>query len=178
MTIKTTIDSKQYLKLMFMLAYKKPVLILLVLFDLLMITWVVGYYMKWISWLPEPEYPQYLSILLITFVQPAVIYFTIRKNYKTSIRLYGEVTITFSREKVITSGRLFYAEYLWCTAYKLVELKNWFLIYENNFAAILIDKKDLSPEDQQQFRELVKTIPHLHLKLREPSITALPTVLS
>lgn len=148
-----------------MLAYRKPVLILLVIFDVLMVAWVVSYFMEWLE-LPEPEYPQYMAIFLISIVQPVVILLTVRKNYKSSTRLNGEMKLTFTSEKLIVSGHLFYSEFSWHKAYKLVEHKNWFLIYENTLAAVLIHKDDLSKDEQQKFRALIKTIPDLDLRLR------------
>lgn len=165
MTLTTKVSLKQYTRLMFMLAYRKPILILLVCFNLLMIGWVVSYFADWLS-LPQPEYPQYLAIFLISIVQPLVIYLAIRSNYKSSTRLNSEMKLTFTHEKLIISGHMFYSEFSWHKAYKLVEYKNWFLVYENTLAAVLIHKSDISKAAQLEFKALVKTIPDLDLRLR------------
>lgn len=166
MTLTTRVSLKQYTKLMFMLAYRKPILILLVSFNILMIAWVISYFAGWLK-LPEPEYPQYMAIFLITIVQPLMIYLAVRSNYKSSTRLNSEMKLTFTHEKLIISGHMFYSEFSWYKAYKLVEYKNWFLIYENTLAAVLIHKNDITKEEQLKFKALIKTIPDLDLTLRE-----------
>jgi hypothetical protein len=166
MTFSTHITLRQYVKLMFLLAYRKPVLILLVIFDVLMMLWVITFYTGLLR-LPEPEYPQYMAIVLISVVQPVVIYITIRKNYLSSTRLSGKVELTITQEKVSMRGHMFCSEFSWHKAYKLVETKNWFLIYENTLAAVLIPKQDLTHAQQDQFRNLVRTVPDLERQLSD-----------
>jgi hypothetical protein len=66
-----------------------------------------------------------------------------------------------AEDEIRIRGESFYMEILWPKIYKIVEKKKWFLIYQNNLSAILIPKKDLSPEQIKQIQEIlgsVKTI--------------------
>lgn len=66
-----------------------------------------------------------------------------------------------TEDEIKIRGESFYMEILWSKIYKIVEKKNWFLIYQNNLSAILIPKKELSPAQIKQIQEIlgsVKTI--------------------
>lgn len=81
MTIKTKVNFKEYLKLLYTLAYEKTVLRLLVGVAMLILLWIIFYYLNIFS-LPKPLIYQYVTLVLITLVQPISIYVTIRRNYK------------------------------------------------------------------------------------------------
>lgn len=132
-------------------------MILLLTVDLLMIVWILGYH-SGLS-LPKPVYYQYLTVLLITIVQPLVIYTTIRRNYISSSHLKQPVSIEFTSNEIRITGESFYTMLMWPKIYKVVELKRWFLIYENNLAAVIIQKKAFTPNQAEAFKTLANDVP-------------------
>ncbi|MCW3167035.1 YcxB family protein [Chryseobacterium sp. 09-1422] len=160
MKLKAKVTIRQYLKLLFSLAYSKPVMIFLICFALLLVLWITLFHLDILN-LPEPVVYQYITLLLIAVIQPTVILTTIIRNYYSSNHLRETLDIDLSDDKIKIKGESFYMEILWTKIYKLAEKKNWFLIYQNNLSAILIPKKDLSTHQIKQIQEIlgsVKTI--------------------
>lgn len=160
MKLKAKVTIRQYLKLLFSLAYSKPVMIFLICFALLLVLWITLFHLDILN-LPEPVIYQYITLLLIAVIQPTVILTIIIRNYYSSNHLRETLDIDLSDDKIKIKGESFYMEILWTKIYKLAEKKNWFLIYQNNLSAILIPKKDLSSHQIKQIQEIlgsVKTI--------------------
>jgi len=160
MKLKVKVTIRQYLKIVLSLAYTKPMMIFLICFAFLLILWIALYHLEILN-LPEPVIYQYITLLLIGVVQPAVIFTTIIRNYYSSNHLRETLEMDLTGDEIKIRGESFYMEILWPKIYKIVEKKNWFLIYQNNLSAILIPKKELLPEQIKQIQEIlgsVKTI--------------------
>lgn len=160
MKLKVKVTIRQYLKILFTLAYTKPVMIFLVCFAILLVFWIALYHLEILN-LPEPVIYQYITLVLIAVIQPTVIFITIIRNYYSSNHLRETLDMELAEEEIKIRGESFYMVILWSKIYKIVEKKKWFLIYQNNLSAILIPKKELSPEQIEQVQEIlgsVKTI--------------------
>lgn len=160
MKLKVKVSIRQYLKILFSLAYTRPLMILLVCFAFLLVLWIALYHLEILN-LPEPVIYQYITLLLIAVIQPSVIFITIIRNYYSSNHLRETLEMDLAENEIRIRGESFYMEILWPKIYKIVEKKKWFLIYQNNLSAILIPKKDLSREQIKQIQEIlgsVKTI--------------------
>src|SRR6185503_4991845 len=155
MTIVTKISFKEYVMLLYKLTYKKPVMSLLLFFALAMFVWIFVYYAKILSVLIPAIY-QYITFFLITVVQPTVIYSTIRKNYFSSNHLKEQLKIEFTSSEIKMQGDSFYTELDWTKLYKVQELKDWVLIYQNNLSAIIIPKRSLTGK-LREFKQLLQS---------------------
>lgn len=158
MVIKVKVSFEEYMKLLYILMYTKPLLIFIVFVDILLLTWIFVYYTSLLD-VSEPSYYQFFATLLITVFQPAGFFYIIWRNYRSSNQLTEELEIDLSPTLIKVRGDSFYMELLWEKIYKVVELKNWFLIYQNTLSAVIIPKQSLSPEEQQEFVTLLDTIP-------------------
>ena len=165
MTIVTKISFKEYVMLLYKLTYKKPVMRLLLFVALAMLVWIIGYYAKILP-VPKPAIYQYITFFLITVVQPTVIYSTIRKNYFSSNHLKEQLKIEFTSSEIKMQGDSFYTELDWTKLYKVQELKDWVLIYQNNLSAIIIPKRSLTGK-LREFKHLLNSIPGLKLQLHK-----------
>ncbi|MBW7676381.1 YcxB family protein [Chryseobacterium chendengshani] len=161
MKLKVKVTIRQYLKILFSLAYSKPIMIFLVCFALLLVLWIAVYYSHLLN-IPEPVIYQYITLLLIIVIQPTVIFTTIVRNYYSSNHLRETLDMDLTHDKIKIKGESFYMEILWSKIYKVVEKKNWFLIYQNNLSAILIPKKELSTEQIRQIQEILGSVKTTH----------------
>ena len=162
MTIVTKISFKEYVTLLYRLTYKKPVMKLLLFVALAMLVWIAGYYSNTLP-VPKPGYYQYTTLFLITIVQPTVIYNTIRKNYQSSSHLKEQLKIDFTTTEIKIHGDSFYTVLDWAKIYKVQELKDWVLIYQNSLSAIIIPKRSLTGKIRE-FKHLLQSIPGLKFK--------------
>lgn len=165
MIVKTQITFKEYLKLLLGLTYRKPMMILILLVDLAMMVWILGYYLDLLP-VPKPKIYQFITLILISFVQPFVIYNTIRQNYNSSSHLKEPLEIEITTSEIRVKGESFYTKILWNKIFKIVEYNNWFLVYQNNLSAIIIHKKDFQSNEQDDFLKIIKNLDEVpkHLK--------------
>ena len=170
MQIKASVSFNQYLRLLFGLAYRKPIMILLLSIALLLVMWIVTFNFHLLL-LPAPVYYQYLTLSLILFIQPLVIYITIRRNYFSSNHLKEKLAIEFTNDEIKIRGDSFYTTLIWMKTYKVVELEKWYLIYQNTLSAILIPKKSFEVGQEQEFKAMLKSIKGIKLHLANKTIT-------
>ncbi|HMT27803.1 MAG TPA: YcxB family protein [Bacteroidia bacterium] len=168
MILKTQISINEYLKLLYGLIYRKPIMILILFVDLIMIVWITSYYLNLFPF-PEPSVYQFITLILISVVQPAVIFSTVRRNYKSSNHLNEELEIEISRNEIKLHGESFFTEIKWIKIFKVVEYKNWFLIYENTFSAIVIPKKVFNPDNLREFTGILKGLKNVPIDMKGTS---------
>jgi hypothetical protein len=166
MIIKTKISFKEYRNLLFGLTYKKPVMKIILCVAVAMIVWIVGYYLHFLP-VPEPEIYQYITLILITVIQPIVIYWTIKRNYDSSNHLREQLEIELTEKEIKIQGESFYTEMAWKKVFKIDEQTNWFLIYQNNLSAIIIPKKDFSGSQMDDFKRMLTAIENVPVHLKE-----------
>lgn len=165
MTIKTTISYKEYAKLLFGLAYKSPLMIVLVCLAAINASWMLCYHLDLLE-LPKPSMFQYFGLFLIAVVQPLGILFMIWRTYATSGHLKSELELDFNKEEIKMKAEGFSLEIFWSKIYKIVESKNWFVIYQNNLSAIIIPKKAFEQEELEDFRNILRTIKEVPVSLK------------
>ncbi|TXF74939.1 YcxB family protein [Chryseobacterium sp.] len=164
MRLKAKVTFKQYLRLLYSLAYEKPVLRLLVAFAFLLLIWII---LSWLDLfnLPEPLIYQYITLILILVVQPFMIFYTIYRNYQSSNHLRETLDMRLTDTRIKIRGESFYMEILWPRIFKIVERKRWFLIYQNNLSAIIIPKRGLDESEINEVREILKGVEGVPLQL-------------
>ncbi|MEO8088532.1 MAG: YcxB family protein, partial [Bacteroidota bacterium] len=165
MTLKTQITFKEYLKLLLGLTYRKPIMLLILFIDLAMMVWICGYYFSPLP-LPKPTIYQFITLILISIVQPLVIYNTIWRNYKSSTHLGELLEIELTKNEIKIHGESFFLEVKWGKIFKIVEHRNWFLIYQNTLSAIVIPKNDFHGGELEDFIEILKGITNVPIHLK------------
>ena len=162
--IKSKISFKAYVKLLYTLIYRKPMMIVIVCVGLAMLVWILGYQFSLLP-LPRPLIYQYITLGLITIVQPLVIYSTIWNNYYSANHLRETLEIEFTKIEIKIHGKSFYTELTWEKTFRVEELNNWFLIYQNNLSAVIVQKKFFTKGQLQEFKTLVGGIKKIPVKL-------------
>ncbi|HEU0137583.1 MAG TPA: YcxB family protein [Flavobacterium sp.] len=133
---------------------------------ILLLLWIVLHAVNIFN-LPEPVIYQYITLALIVLVQPIVIFTTIRKNYYSSNHLRENLDFELTENKVMIRGESFYMEILWSKIHKVVEMKKWFLIYQNNLSAIIIPKKQLKQSEEDEIRIILKGLKEVPQELHD-----------
>lgn len=169
MKFTSTISFDDYLKLNYILTYKNKWVIYLSILGFLMLVATGLYYSGLAPWLYAKDNPPYLPIIFGLFTVigiPSSVYFSAKKNFKTSERLQEEIEYEFTDYKFKLTGSSFSNEMTWDKTYKIQELKNCFLIYQNRKVANLIPKRNLSLEETEYLRNLFKSFKNVILKLK------------
>ncbi len=164
MKIKTKITFTEFVKLLYSLAYQRPLLKLLVGVAAAIVLWISFFYLGLLN-LPEPVIYQYITLALIVVVQPLIIYSTSHSIYYSSNHLRETVEMELTPKELIMTGKSFYMELQWDKIFKIVEKEHWFLIYQNKLSAIIIPKHSMRKTEISDLREFFSDLPKVPVEL-------------
>jgi len=156
MTIKTKLTFNEYLNLIFLLTYRKPVNILLSIIGLVMFFGAILYFIGVSLPIDEPPYIALLLGFLIVVVSPLSTYIASRRAFYSHTSLRETIMYEFEDDKIRVTGEAFNSELTWSSIYKVLELKHWILIYQSKVIANIIPKQSFQGTQLTDFRELVK----------------------
>jgi len=156
MKIETRLDFKSYIKLMFSLTYKKPIMIFIIIYLLVVLVMAIFIFSD-LKFLFGETYdiPLFLAFYIIIAL-PILIYFNARKNFSTNGLIKEKIIYEFTDDKICHTGETFYSEKDWTKVYKIVEMKHWILIYQSRQIANLIPKESFG-DNLMEFRNLVRS---------------------
>jgi len=153
MKIETRLDFGKYLKLMYWLTYKKPWTIIITIVGLTMLVLSILYFLGYLIAFENPPYTQLIIGLIVIFI-PLAIYRSAKKSFSSNGRLQENMIYEFTDDKIIITGETFKTEMNWTKLFKIQELKDWILIYNNKFNANIIPK-DSFGENLIEFKKIV-----------------------
>lgn len=166
MVIKTKVSFKEYVRLLYSLTYERTMMRVLVGIAVLIALWITLYYVGYFK-LPEPVIYQYITLVLIAFIQPLVIFITIRRNYRSSNHLSETTEMDITPTDLKIKGESFYMEINWDKIFKIVERKHWFMIYQNSLSAIIIPKAGLQEHEADYLKQLFRGLKHAPVALMD-----------
>ena len=155
MKIETKLSFKEYLRLMFLLTYKKPFMVFLSGIGVIMFIGSLFYFLGIKVPVDKPPYFQLIFGFSIIALLPFSIYRSAKKNFSSSGRLQEKITYEFLEDAIRITGESFNSELTWEKIYKITELRNWILIYQNRLVANIIPKKSFG-NSLGEFKEEVK----------------------
>jgi len=160
MKIETRMSQKEYTQLLFMRTYKRPLIIILTVFNL----WLVGtglvYFFGMTDLFEQPPYNLFFIGLAISIYFPVSVYFRSKRMYKSNARLQETITYEFSGDRLIIQGESFTSDRDLNKVYRIEEFGKWFLIYENTNVANIIPKESLTTDEINELRTIFR---NLHL---------------
>ncbi len=96
-----------------------------------------------------------------------IAWLTIIQYFKNpKITVYYKIVYDFTEEKISIAGESFNSEMNWNSLYKIVELKEWIILYHNRQAANFIPKTGIG-ENLTELRNLIQSKKDLRSKLRK-----------
>ncbi len=165
MKFESQINLNQFIKLTYILYYKKALVICLTIAGLIMLITSLLFYAGIASTIYKDNPPTYQLTLGLFFVFgfPVIIYFSTMKNFAASQRLHEKIEYDFNYENLKMTGNSFKTEFTWEKSYKIEELSQWFLIYQNKRAVNLIPKYNMTTEQIIYLKDIFR-------KLRQPEV--------
>ncbi|MDB5127649.1 MAG: hypothetical protein JWQ85_1881 [Mucilaginibacter sp.] len=152
-TFKTQISFKEYLKLMYLLTYRKGWTIYVSIIGIVMFIGGILTLMHVSDFESDPTFALMFGSFVI-FVLPISIYFSAKKNFTSNKRLQGEIEYEFTDDKMMVRGNSFSSELGLNETFKIEELKQWFLIYQSKQTANFISKANLSEQELIELRDI------------------------
>lgn len=164
-TVESKLTFNDYLKLMYVLTYRKSLIVIITTVGVLSLIMSLLYFGGVKMPYDGPPYSQLVFGILIVFLFPASVYVSAKKMFASSARLQEHITYEFTEDLIRVTGESFKSEMNWEKIYKIVELKSWFLIYQNKSVANLISKTTLG-DQQGAFKKLIQSKLNVKQKLR------------
>ncbi len=114
------------------------------------------------------EFPvsQLIVGLLFTFGSRFMSAYIASKAYHGSKMLQEKITYRIDEKRFDVQGESFNSTTEWEKMYKVQELKEWFLVFQSKTTFNPIPKKDFQFGDIENFRDQVKAMSWLKLKLK------------
>lgn len=157
MKVKTKIEFRDYLSWNIQMILRKPIMLVFPI----AITFILFNNIDLILSFDIFSLIYVLVVLLIIIWTPIKTRQKIKNDFESNKSLQEEITYQFSNEKIEITGETFHSEVSWTTVFKVIELKDWFMIYQGNNAVNLVPKKNFT---QQQKHELRNLISYLNIK--------------
>ena len=169
MKFKTKISVEDYIKLNYILFYRRGMMIFLTIVGVLMLLVVFLYY--------SGIAPRIFAEGTVPFVQiivgfsmvvgmPILIYFSSKKSFLSNLRLNEEIEYDFTYDKMKVTGESFSSELNLDKTFKIQELKDWFLVYQNNIVFNPIPKHTLNSDQITQLRNIFKSLKNISINLK------------
>jgi len=164
--IVSKIELNGYIKLIYILTYRKPILILVTLIGAVMLTLSILYFLGLYDVPDGPPYYQLVMGILLTVIIPYSVYRGAVKNFNTNERLKETIRYGFDQERIKIKGESFSSELTWPKTHKVIELKDWILIYQNRIVANIIPKGSFTQTQLSDFKRMVSSVPNVKTKFR------------
>jgi hypothetical protein len=165
MIIETKLEQKEFIKVMFILTYRKPLYILFTSLGFLPLL-IPAFYFHEGAILPMSDIIVQLICSSYFFVfLPITIYYNARKNFSTNVRIQEKITYEISESKIKCTGETFTSERTWEKLHKILELNNWIILYESRSTGSFIPKEAFG-DRLTEFKDLVRSKPFIKQKLK------------
>lgn len=164
--VHTILTWEEFRNFNFYSLYRTPVGIFLFIVGLGMWCVVISYLLGAFPTASDFPWLQLLFAVWMTLLVPIFAYTSAKKGYASNSRIKESITYEFDGKWIAIKGESFETKLTWDKIYKVVEAKQFFLIYPQKKIANILPKKDMTGKDQLSFREIVKGIPNLNHKLK------------
>ncbi len=154
MRITTRLSFPEYRKFVFAATYKRPTVIVYSIIGF--VIFVFGFLALIPGWeiFSSNVYMSFIMGLLLMGITPYFAFKTAKQHYDSNLRLQETIVYDVSDNGVIITGNSFSGEKSWDKVYKIQELKDWFMIYENNAIANLIPKSQMTTAEADELRSI------------------------
>ena len=163
--IESQINLKEYIKLMYSLTYRRPLMIIMTIVGLLIVIVSLKNAIVRDHWVDFPYQTLFFGIILLIFI-PASIYWNAKKNFNSTPRIKERMVYTFEPEEFHILGESFNSSMSWDKVFKVQETKGWLLIYHNKIVASLIPRSSFSAEEYRQVKDLISAHPEIQSNLK------------
>ncbi len=154
MKIKYQITIKEFIKLKFLLLFRKPLTIIVCIVVLILL---VADLRKYIVF-NYPLQTIYASLFLFIWcfiLLPIYCYIKFRKEYKSNKLVSLKTVSEIDANKICDTTDTFKTETSWENVYKVKELRNWFLFYYSNNLFGFAPKRAFSENQIKELRNLI-----------------------
>jgi hypothetical protein len=164
--IEVKLEFPEFLRLMFFLTYRRPLIILMTALGVVGLIWGILAMAGLIGVSAfTPEITVAYGLFLLLWI-PVAAYFRSRRYYRSSKRMQELRRFDFTQESIQVESASANHEYRWDSIYEVRETGKWLLVFMSRAEAIFIPKSAFSDQKWTAFQALLATIPGLKVKLK------------
>ncbi|MFM2291398.1 MAG: hypothetical protein RIS29_1211 [Bacteroidota bacterium] len=142
-SVNTQLTQQQYINVLYLLNYRRFAAYTSHMVGLMFMLSSVALF----ATTGETMFSTFIIGGLVFLLNPALVYLNGVKSFKLpNNRVTEPLTFTFTPEQFSIKGETFVTEMTWNKLYKVVETKNWLLIYQNKGMANVLPKSAISAE--------------------------------
>ena len=155
MKIESKLIFEKYLRLMYIMTYRKPSVIFISIIGLVLLVGSILYFVGLNDVDIDPPYIQVLIGIIAVIILPFSVFNSAKKNFSSNGRLQETINYDFSADKIRITGESFTSELDWAKTYKIIERKGWILIYQDKIVANIIPKESFG-DNLDEFKKIVR----------------------
>ena len=155
--IESKLSLKEYIRLMYRLTYRKPMVIIISLIGFFMLILSALYFLGLYRSTDQPPYSQLAAGLFVSLVLPFSVYRAAKRQFNSNERLKELIVYEFNPEHIQITGESFRSELTWSKTHKIIEISDWIIIYQSKLVANVIPRRCFEPHQLDIFRNLVKS---------------------
>ena len=106
----------------------------------------------------EPPYIPLVAGFFMAVYMPILVYRNSIKTFRANNRLQEKINYQFDLQKFSIQGDSFNSEMYWAQTHKILELKHWILIYQDQAVANLVPMESFSPDQRISFKKLIQEV--------------------
>lgn len=106
----------------------------------------------------------FLPLIIMTLVI-CLFYFRIKKSFKTNQSFQNPIHAKINLEEIDFKGQGFDFRVEWSNINKVIENKNYFLVYTSDRVANIISKTNLKANQISEFKSIINSVPNLKHQL-------------
>lgn len=165
--IVSKMELQDFVKVNLKLIYRRPISYIFPIVGLILLLSTIPQFLKFDSNLVDTPIPNLIMGISFTILYPLFLYFQIKKNYNTNLRIQERIQYTFTPESMKVKGESFESNLEWAQVHKIVEKADCILIYENRQVAMFLLHRFFNEEEMMRFKILLKSIPELEGKIKK-----------
>ncbi len=154
--IESRITQSDYTQVVYLLIYRKPLVLLISLMGLALIVLSLLYFLNIYTPTEKPPYISLLAGMLIMIVFPVSIYRIAKRNFNSGNLLHENIIYTFTNDTVFLQGDSFAMTMSWKKIYKVKNLNKWILFYRDKDHMNFMIKNTFNNTQQKEFNRIIK----------------------
>ncbi len=144
-SITSKLNKQDYIKVMFIGLYKKPVFIICTVFGLYLLTTVFLDYFHIISYYPSTPFIEIFCGSFLLFAPTLIVTMAVYQ-FKSNPSFQNDIAYTFSEDGIVIQGITFKSEVSWAHITKQKEMGKFLILYHGKKFGNFIDKSKFSSE--------------------------------
>ena len=154
--IESRISLDEYTRLLFMVTYRKPVVLLISLAGLVLVLLSLLFFLDLYHGAERPPFLPMFTGLLILIIFPVSIYLSARRNFRKEALLKENVHYTLTSDNILLKSDSLSLSVGWDKVHRIRRLGKWILFYRDKVRLNFMIRNCLSDDQENILNRIIK----------------------